>query len=378
MKRQNGEINFLRFVFAIIVMILHFEDNYDFKVFECGYISVEFYFMVSGYLMAKRVKKRRERSPLTDAEIGSETWSFLGNKIKSFYGYYLMSVVLWLVILQVGLRGASGTQTLNYVMRGMPQLTLTFMGICHDYTGLYVANSWYLSAMVLAMLILYPLLLKKFDTCTKFIFPLVSIFLLGYLYKSYNSICATFQWNGFFYGGLLRGIAEIALGASLFTASEFLTSKHEWLIKSKKAAAKWVLTAIKWLCYGITIIHAYGFTFGGAYSVHALFFCAIGVMLSFSEAGYMIPDNKVTRYLGKISLPVYIFHGVFRYIARTITGLVTIPTREIVIMIVTAFVLSVALMYLTDFITNGVRKGYLAFRAYVEKTDSNVNTDNVG
>lgn len=366
MKRQNGEINFLRFLFAIIVMILHFEDNYDFKVFECGYISVEFYFMVSGYLMAMHVKRMQNRN-LTSAEIASETWRFTGKKIKSFYSYYFVSIILWLVILQIILRGASAEKTLNYVLRGMPQLMLNFMGICHDYTGLYVANSWYLSAMVIALFILYPILLKKFELSSKVIFPIITTFLLAYLYKTQNSICATFEWNGFFYTGLLRAIAEIALGASLFSFVEFLTTKFKWLFGSKKAVAKLFLTAIKVLCYGITIIHAYGFTFGGAFSIHALFYLAIAVSLSFAEGGYMIPDNKITRYLGKISLPIYIFHGIFRYVARTLTGVVTIPTREVIIMLVSTFIISVLLMYITDFLTNGVRKGYLAFKAHVEK-----------
>ena len=74
------------------------------------------------------MKKLQERS-LTGDEIGSKTWCFLSNKIKSFYSYYLMLVVLWLVILQIGFRGTSTEQSLNHIMRDMLQLTLTFMVI---------------------------------------------------------------------------------------------------------------------------------------------------------------------------------------------------------------------------------------------------------
>lgn len=112
-------------------------------------------------------------------------------------------------------------------------------------------------------------------------------------------------------------------------------------------------------------LYAYGMNIGGNFSVHALLYCAIGVTLSFSNAGFMIPDTKLTRYLGKIALPIYIFHGLFRWICRTVTGVVSMPAREAVLMIAASFVLSVLLMYVTDFLNDMICKLFAKFKAHV-------------
>ena len=61
LKARNGKIEFLRFLFCIIVLLYHIAestiglkyeilDNITF--FGKGYFCVEFFFIVSGYLMA--------------------------------------------------------------------------------------------------------------------------------------------------------------------------------------------------------------------------------------------------------------------------------------------------------------------------------------
>lgn len=355
MKKKNGEINFLRFVFAVIVLILHFGDNYNFSWFRQGYIGVEFYFLVSGFLMAKHVS-RLKNHPRSSGDIANATWKFIINKIKSFFPYYLCVILLWLVVLQIILRNKELVDAAKMVVRSLPTVSLTFIGLCHDYTGLYVGNTWYLSAMVIAMFLLYPMLLKQYEFHSKITFPVISVFILGYLYKTYHSVCTTFEWNGFCYEGLLRGIAEIALGVSLCRLSEYLSERFCRVFESRNVPVKLLLTAVKWLCYGIVFRFAWGHSFGGNFTIHALLYCAIAVTLSFSNVGYMIPDCKITRYLGKIALPIYIFHGLLRWICRIITGVRIIPTKEAILMIVASIIVSVVLMYLVDLIRFVCRK----------------------
>lgn len=214
-------------------MIHHFEDNYKFFYFRQGYIAVEFYLLVSGFLMAKRVS-RQNSLPTTYKDIAGDTWKFICGKVRGFYKYYFCVMILWLVILQVYFRHKDLIDTVKFLLRGLPQITLSFMGLCHDYTGLYVGNTWYLSAMIIAILLLYPLLLKEYTFSTAIVFPFISVFSLGYLYKTHGSICMTFEWNGIFLGGVLRAVAEIALGASLCRLTEYLTQKHAWLLESPK------------------------------------------------------------------------------------------------------------------------------------------------
>lgn len=79
--QKNGEIEFLRFVFACIIVI-HHSSNFLFGgnwIFQWGSFSVEFYFIVSGYLMMNSIEKRREPSPA----LGKETVQFLRGKLKA-------------------------------------------------------------------------------------------------------------------------------------------------------------------------------------------------------------------------------------------------------------------------------------------------------
>lgn len=57
---NNGEIDFFRFIFAVIIMIYHFSHSQS--VVPGGYIGVEYFFVVSGYLLVPSIinKKNNE------------------------------------------------------------------------------------------------------------------------------------------------------------------------------------------------------------------------------------------------------------------------------------------------------------------------------
>ena len=53
-KARNGSLDLMKFVFSIVIVLLHsgnlFGRN---KFFPAGHIGVEFFYIVSGYYMAK-------------------------------------------------------------------------------------------------------------------------------------------------------------------------------------------------------------------------------------------------------------------------------------------------------------------------------------
>ena len=55
-SERNGTIDFFKFIFFVMIMIYHgriLEPDRDNWIFCDGFIGVEFFFMVSGYMMAK-------------------------------------------------------------------------------------------------------------------------------------------------------------------------------------------------------------------------------------------------------------------------------------------------------------------------------------
>lgn len=61
-KKINGEIELLRFVFAIGVVLVHSRNLFgeEWRYFLKGSFGVEFFFIVTGFFLAKSVSKKNE------------------------------------------------------------------------------------------------------------------------------------------------------------------------------------------------------------------------------------------------------------------------------------------------------------------------------
>ena len=354
--KRNGEIDLLRFVFAILILLFHFHLSFDYEHFEYGYSVVAFFFVLSGFLMAKHVYDH-ENAPAN--AIPNETWSYLFKKIKSFYIYYFSAVLLQFVVLTVLIKKTGGASLIKNLLRSIPTFSLSFMALNYNKITLYVGNTWYLSALLIACLILYPILLKNKEAATKLFFPLISLFSLGYLYGNYKTVTYWDGFTGFTYGGILEAVAEIALGASLYALCKYLISSNSFIV-SGNMFVKILMTCIKLFCYGVCIIYSYGKFFSvsmnGEFTLHVLLFSAIGILLSFSGAGFSIPDCKLTRILGKMSLGIFIYHGFLRHVLETFVTGKTITTGSFAVLALVGIIISVALMYLMDLIVLIVKR----------------------
>ena len=58
-KKRNGTIDFWRFIFAAGIVMYHARPLFGRDLFVCGYIGVEFFFIVSGCLLMKKADERR-------------------------------------------------------------------------------------------------------------------------------------------------------------------------------------------------------------------------------------------------------------------------------------------------------------------------------
>jgi len=350
-KKRNGDIDVLRFIFSLVILIFHFNSFFNFGAFQSGFMGVGFFFIVTGYLMAVNVEKNFSEKTISPKELADSTWKFLINKMKSFWCYYISVIVLTVVVRFMIIRQQSILEIIESFLSTLPTLSLTFLGYNYGKMEWYIGNTWFLSSMIIAIFILFPILTKSYHIASKIIFPIASLFILGYLYKTFGSLVNWQGWTGVCYTGILIGIGEIALGVSLRPLLVYLADKFSWLINSKNILIKLVLTTIKILAYLVVLISAYKtMPNGKIFSVHALLFCAIGILFSFLNAGFCIPDCRFTRFLGKLSLPIYIYHGFIRLTCKDL-----IPTEEVtptvfILMLVIAVIGSILFMYITDLI----------------------------
>ena len=62
MKRRNGTISLWKFIFAVIIVLFHasaFYPNWNNYFVKGGYIAVEFFYVISGYYLAKNILNKK-------------------------------------------------------------------------------------------------------------------------------------------------------------------------------------------------------------------------------------------------------------------------------------------------------------------------------
>ena len=361
MKRnRNGELDVLRFVFSIVIVLLHFGTG----VFPYGSIAVEFYFTLSGLLMARHAEKLSKMSSeggIKDLSlVADETWGFIKGKFKSFYKYYLTALAFNVIVRNLIIKHISAKTFITALFKSIPTVTLSFFAISENSTSYYVHSTWFLSAMLIAMFVLYPILLRNYRFAVKIVFPVLTLFLLGYEQTTNQNIGVWDTWSGFTYFGILRAASEIAFGATLYYISTELTRNEALMQRAGRPLNRTLLTLAKVICYGVVLWYAhktgFGIEFSRAFQLHALLFCGIGILLSYTGLGWTISDCKLTRYLGKISLPIYIFHKLLRATYLNYLGVEKISMRHTWFLIVVCMIGSVLLMYFTNFVSSGINK----------------------
>lgn len=343
--RRNGEIDVFRFVFSLIIVALHFGLSFDKNWCTNGAIGVEFFFIVSGYFLARTVNKELQTSRID--EVGNATWRYTVKKAKSFFPYYLGAILFQVIFRYIILKRKNIFTLFNGFIRSIPTFSLSFMGLTNSNGVLtwYVPNTWFLSALLIGGFILFPLLYKKFDIVSKIVSPLVFMFIIGYSYITTKTVSFGSHdgWNGICLNGVIRAVADLSLGIGLYPLSDVLRKKY----MDSNIHTKVIITVLKAFCYSMIVVFAFGLL-EKDYSLHALLFCAIGVLLSLSEIGYTIPDGYITRFLGRISLPIFIFHGIMRKMFEEMYQNKHLSNFKIVLLAGGSIVVSIILMFIID------------------------------
>lgn len=121
-----------------------------------------------------------KKPPAKIETLGSETVSFVFGKIKTILPYYIFGSVVTLLA-NVVYQGFESTFQPGKLLRA--PFTVLFLQVSGIPSYNITGANWYLSAMFLSMLILYPLLRKQTDIFMKVIAPFVSIMLYGYMLR---------------------------------------------------------------------------------------------------------------------------------------------------------------------------------------------------
>lgn len=306
-NKRNAEIELLRFVAAGAVVLFH-AWYYDACYFACsvrlpkgGFIAVEFFFLLSGYLLAAHVAKK-DGAALSSTELGKDTYLYLWRRLCSFWPELFIACCIGLCVF-AWVHHFAVRETLH-----MAHDTLMGNMLLLQMTALAPSGingpAWYLSSLMLCSGILYPLF-RRFGASP--LWAACSLLLLGWILTvGENSPLrgfSGFEWMGWTYKGNIRAFAELAIGASLYPLVRHLAG-----LKVSRLLA-WSLTMLKCGCYGIALL--YCFHPSGRYAPIALLALACIIVLCFSRLGIdrdWYQHEWVLR-LGRFSLPLYLSHA---------------------------------------------------------------------
>ncbi|MCI9177610.1 MAG: acyltransferase [Clostridia bacterium] len=294
-EEHNGIIGFWKFAFCIMIIFLHIGQliTKDAKfVFAAGSIGVEFFFLVSGYFLGKKALNYKK---VENEELGKETYQYIIKKIKKFFPWMLITYVISVLVMYF----VKHFQTHQVINSIWDILFLKQSGIKYDSV---MDITWYISVMIIAMNILYPIILKFRKNFVYIIAPAIVIFIGGYIAHRYGNIVSIDVWTGLVYKCFLRGFFEISLGVILYEVTQKLKSINFTKI------AKTILTCIEIIGFTSIFIVVNIKNAHNKYDFIMILILSICISIAFSEKTLLLKfcNNKFVYFLEKLSLPMYL------------------------------------------------------------------------
>ena len=301
MKKRNGKIELLRFLFSVWIMLFHsyyFAADGAWSIAKRGAMGVEFFFILSGYLMACSVKKKEA---LPCDHLGRETSQFILHKITALMPNFIIAWAIGLAVMHYRAGDYTLVALIKRAIEGVWELTFLTMA---GFGNVRVNVDWYISAMILAMLVLYPLCRKYFSVFVHILAPVCAAFILGCFYHTSLTPTNVMQYYHVAYKGMIRAVADICLGAACYPAIEFL-KKLEITPLAKR------LVSLAESCIWIVVFSGLLVFQNKKFDFFVLLLIVIGTILSFSHQGAYADkfDRPLFMTLGSFSLSLYLGHA---------------------------------------------------------------------
>lgn len=298
-SERSYELDFLKLLFALFVFWSHTEEfigkNTRISLpLQLGSVSVHFFFVVSGMLMAKSIVKRSGDG----TDHGKFAISFVLNKYKSifpqFFSAFLINIVVNIIINPIE---KAPVKLASF----FPELAmLTRSGVSAEH----LCVVWYISAMLIMMLPL-SYLLSRFQSFTLHVFsPFVAVMSLGYICQTNKYIFfQQDEWYGFCKGGTFRAVCGLCFGICAYNIYAYISKCN--LNKNMRK----LLTITEIMLY--TVFFATWFLLRDNKAIMSVvLFLPIAIAITFSGKSYVgnLFRFKWMRFFAPLSLIIYLNH----------------------------------------------------------------------
>lgn len=309
---RNPAVELCRFLFSLEIMLWHGRKlaPKGTELILCGkhgYIGVEFFFFITGWLIA--AKAARDEWKKMENEGGcllSDTKQFLFGKLRTILPFAVFAYICAYICLF--LRNDLSVKTLIIKMlKALWEMCFLYISGVVMQTSV-VGGIWYVSAMLVAGTVVYIFRRKFQGWFSFFIAPLAYILISGWLFRNYSNLNVIIVEYAIVAPGLLRAFGEISLGCFLYEISGRLHRVNLTLL-GRACVTFATVMGILFVFYSTTI------GFDGIKRIEYVMapVLAVSVMLLFSEQGLFFLHrfqalDRVLLLLGKLSLPIYLNH----------------------------------------------------------------------
>lgn len=217
---RNRAIELYRFLGAVAILCYHcywFSDLEEAGRFVGGYLFVEFFFILSGFFMMRSV--RLHVTPEQRQDPAGTAVRYIGRRLKQLYPHHLLS---WVLVAAIRLFLMKDIYPIEIFEVGWPELALVnvFGFVRGDYINIVC---WYLSALLLASLPVYYLLLKDEDGYIKVLGPLLLVLCYGTIFDRKGNLTSTILFTQYApFLGYFRALADLTVGCIAYRVYEWM------------------------------------------------------------------------------------------------------------------------------------------------------------
>jgi peptidoglycan/LPS O-acetylase OafA/YrhL len=330
-KQQVIRLDAVKFFLSLCIVIYHYNyfnlnwsSNY---LFKGGYLAVDIFFIITGFLFYNSINKKNHEIKIKD---------FILRKTKKLYSQYIFALILifvYSVFIKVISESYSILSFLKYCIHfiseaifiqewGIPKLSSDINGV-----------TWYISAMILDMILLLLILKISNYKYNFIIFCFISISIYIFFIITRNNIHVHGdRYAVFITSGVLRGLAGISMGCICNMISK--------IIKNKKIFSNKILDIFLWsfslflTCF--VLIYAKD-------SLFDFMIIPVGCILVISsvlKTGDNEKIKKIYMYGGSLSYVIYLNHILVKYLLDSILknySLITYLASVLIVAIIIKF-----------------------------------------
>ena len=301
------------------IVLLHIGTEFGWDRFQGTWIFVEWFYIFAGYCVTKEVVKKAwpaaasaamigttDGAPAEPADTGELTFGILKKRICAIFPYFFVASLLGLVIqMAAGSLKFGSVNDTAWVAEDLLMLQMTGLNLtCRSIMG----TTWFLSAMWIALALIIPCIAKMKKYFVMVLSLLLPALIYGYLDVTTGYLWSPAIWVGFAVKGTLRAIAGISLGAFSYGLGERL---KESLVRPK--AESLLLYA------GYALVFVFTWRYGDSewfWMIPYLFMVLVAVGMA-KKPGWDVPDTRFTRFLGKVSMLLFINHAYLTFAIQT-------------------------------------------------------------